>query len=75
MSKLLKKVQIGNPLINFGLHNEAQIYDLIQNDEQLATFYHKMLDMSEDRPLVEQTIYAMIGFSTGVNINAKQLIL
>lgn len=75
MSNLLKKITIGNPLINFGMREDYEAYQKIKTAEELAAFYHRMLDETENRPLVQQSIYAMITFSTGVNINADQLIL
>ena len=73
-SNVLKKITIGNPLINFGKQEEFRRYQEIDNDEELAKFYHQLLDeCPEKQTTYESFIYAMIGFSTGVNINTKHL--
>lgn len=75
----LKKIEIGNPLHNMGMEEELIEYDLCQTDEELAGLYHKLLDKldkEEDRrSLKESMVYAMISFSTGININANMLLL
>ena len=74
MSNVLKKITIGNPLINFRKQEEYKKYQSIQTDEELAAFYHKLLDECKDEQTTyESFLFAMIGYSTGVNINANQL--
>lgn len=65
MSKILKKVHIGNPLGNFdNLEEELEEHNKIQTPEELADFYHKMLSkFEEDRPMVYRIIMLMISFS------------
>ncbi len=72
----LKKVKLGNPLQNFGLIDELKIYNSLQTDEELASFYHYLLDLAEKRKsgLFERLIYAMISYSTSKNINPQRLI-
>lgn len=77
MANLLKKVTIGNPLFNLGLIEELVAYENAKTDEELVNVYHQLLDKSEKlnagNPL-EQLTYAMIGFSTNLDINAINLI-
>ena len=63
MSNVLKKVHI-NPLRHFELDNEVAEYEQIQDDSQLAAFYHNILTRFENHPLIVSFVYAMIGFST-----------
>lgn len=76
MANILRKITISNPLINLGLMEEYDEYEATRTDEELATFYHKMLDKSESekRPMISQMTYAMVAFSTDKNINAQMLI-
>lgn len=73
----LKKVEFGNPLIYLGMFDLVEQYNRIKTDEELATFYHHLLDIAELRnsELFTGMIYAMITYSTGKNINAQILIL
>lgn len=73
----LKKLRIGSPLNYLGLKKEVQEYNRISTDEELVEFYHKLLDRAEveNRKLMSEIIYAMIGYSTGLNINPRTLIL
>lgn len=71
MTNLMKKIQVGNPLANFHLWDDLEEYERIETNEQLAAFYHKMLNKYESRPLVVRFIFAMIGFSVDVNLEAK----
>lgn len=73
----LKKIIIGNPLQNFELTKELKAYNEAQTDEELAKLYHNLLDMAEreNRGLLRGFIFAMIAFSTGLNINADQMVL
>lgn len=74
MTNVLKKIETGNPLGYFGLMDELEQYVNINNDEDHVSFLHRMLDKSEDRPLVRQSIWAMIAYATGLNINADALL-
>jgi len=67
----IKKIVTGNPLANFHLWKELDEYNVINTDQHLAEFYHKMLDRYEDRPLVYRFILAMISFSVCTDINSK----
>jgi hypothetical protein len=67
----IKKITTGNPLANFHLWKELDEYNVINTDQHLAEFYHKMLDRYEDRPLVYRFILAMISFSVCTDINSK----
>lgn len=75
MANLLKKIQIGNPLINLGLMNLYDQHELAKTDEELAAFYHHMLDSVEGSKVAESFAYSMISYSTGVNINPIMLLL
>lgn len=82
MANLLKKIVVANPLINFEMPEHAEMYDCIENDLEMAAFYHHLLDIAEHyeeqgqyRPLYKSMVYAMIGYSTGININAQMLLL
>ncbi|PHQ27879.1 hypothetical protein [Leeuwenhoekiella nanhaiensis] len=82
MANVLKKIVVSNPLINFEMHAHAEMYDCIENDEEMAAFYHHLLDIADhyenqgiDRPLYRSMIYAMIAYSTDCNINAQMLLL
>lgn len=71
----LKKISIGNPLINFQMWEELDEYEKITTDEELAAFHHKLLNnCPEERTTLIGFIYAMIAYSTGVNINPQVLI-
>lgn len=72
MPKILKKIEVGNPLINLEMWNLYSEHEALKTDEQLASFYHKLLDILEvfhmcnrKNPLFESFIYSMIAFSTG----------
>ncbi|MBD0822609.1 hypothetical protein [Aestuariibaculum marinum] len=71
MSKanVLKKIEVGNPLINLGLFNLYDKHQEAKNDEQLANFYHHLLDSVEGSEIAEQLTFAMIAYSTGIDIN------
>jgi hypothetical protein len=72
MTNVLKKITIGNPLINLGLNNEAEIYEELSSDEEIANFYHRLLDnCPSERTTLESFIYAMIFFSTDVDARTK----
>ena len=69
MANLMKKIQIGNPLINLGLFKLYDEHEQIKTDEELANFYHKLLNACEGSEVATSMTYAMIAFSTGLNIN------
>lgn len=64
----LKKVQVNNPLLLFGMHKRAEQYEKIDTDKELIDFYHKLLDEVENSTF-RSIIYAMISYSTGQSIN------
>ena len=45
MANVLKKIVIASPLPLLGLHTEQEIYNSLQSDEEIAAFYHKLLDV------------------------------
>ena len=63
----LKKIFVGNPLGNLEMWEAVDAYNDLQDDEQLANFYHAQLDAFEERPFGESAIYGMINYSTGVD--------
>lgn len=69
MANVLKKIEIGNPLINLGLTSLYEEHELIETDEELVRFYHKVLTITEGLDVATSMTYAMIAFSTGLNIN------
>ncbi len=69
----MKKVTGANPLANFKLWEDLKEYNQIQTDEELAAFYHKMLNKYEGkRPLVCSFIMAMISYSVNYPIRKIQ---
>ena len=64
MANVLKKVTVGNPLYNLGIRKELKRYDKAQTDEEIADFYHFILNKYGHRPMVRRFVYAMIDFST-----------
>ena len=72
-TKLLKKIEIGNPLYNLGLFALLEQYNKCQTDEDLINFYHKFLDCidsgSNYSKVAIGVAYAMIAFSTGMDVN------
>lgn len=68
-ANLLKKIEIGNPLYNLGLFALLEQYEQCKNDEELADFYHKFLNIIEtgSKPslVVRHVAYMMINYSTG----------
>ena len=76
MANLVKKIEVGNPLINLELWKLYKEHQLIQTDEDLANFYHKLLDIQEvfymcnrKNQLFEDFTYSMIAFSTSQDEN------
>lgn len=74
-TNVLKKIIVGNPLINFGIRKEVELYDNAKTDEEIANCYHLLLDRYGHRPLVRKWIYLMIDYSTGAKkpLNIKDL--
>ncbi len=73
-ANLLKKIQIGNPLINLDL---TKLYDEHQStttDKELSDFYHRALTLCEGSEVATRFLYAMISFSTGIDFNPNTLI-
>lgn len=80
MPKVLKKVTIGNPLYNYELFDELELYDSCQTDEELAEMYHDLLDLADHfektgqpHTVLRESIYSMIAFSTGYSFNVNML--
>lgn len=76
MQNYLKKIEVGNPLINLEMWELYQEYQTLKTDEQLVNFYHKLLDIVEvfymcnrKNKVFENFIYSMIAYSTGVDVN------
>lgn len=74
VTNVLKKIEIGNPLYNLGLHKLLDEYEATKTDEELAAFHHKLLSAVEGSSLATRFAYAMIAFSTGVNIEPENLL-
>lgn len=67
MANVLKKIEVGNPLINLGLMALYDLHQKVVTDDQLAKFYHLMLDATEGSSLATSFAYAMLSYSTGEN--------
>jgi hypothetical protein len=66
MANLLKKIEVGNPLINFGLYHSYDLYMKIDNDESHVKFLHDVLNnVGEDRAMVRSFIYVMMSHAIG----------
>lgn len=79
---ILKKVQVGNPLFNLGMFEELAAYDNIKTDEELADFYHILLQVADElekrgeaHSALRGFTYSMISFSTGRSFNINQLFI
>lgn len=76
MTNLRKLHESSNPLINFEMWKELDQYNSIRTDEELAAFYHKLLDRFEDESQLRISFtYAMIEFSVGGRIINPQLLI
>lgn len=82
MTNLLKKIEVGNPLINLEMWQLYEEHELINTDQGLVDFYHKLLDILEvfemcnrRNPVFEAFIYQMISFSTGADINPLYVLM
>ena len=75
MSKLLKKIEVGNPLYNLGLFGLLETYDASKTDEELVNAYHHILDSVEGSRLAENLTYSMIAYSTNIDINPLILLI
>lgn len=69
MANVLKKIHIGNPLINLGLMTLYAEYERIETDEELVKFYHKLLSATEGLQVATGMTYAMIDYSVGKSFN------
>lgn len=69
IAKNLKKMEIGNPLINLELFSLYDIYQAAKTDEELCDAYKTILDAVEGSQLAETLVYAMISYSTGAYEN------
>lgn len=74
--KNLKKIEVGNPLINLEMWNLYEEHELIKTDEDLANFYHMLLDVQDvlhmcnrKMPVFESAVYKMIDYSSGTDVN------
>lgn len=63
-ANLLKKIEIGNPLLNLGLNSLYDHYQKAKTDEEIASSYHHILNCVEGSDVAEGMTYAMIRFST-----------
>lgn len=68
MAKVLKKIEVGNPLINLGLLSLYDKHEAAKTDEELASFYHELLSATEGSELATKFAWAMIEFSTGATV-------
>ena len=64
MQRYLKKIEVGNPLINLELFILYDIYQEAKTDEELVKAYHTILNAVEGSEIAEQFVYSMIAFST-----------
>lgn len=76
MTKNLKKIHSSNPLLNIGRIDDLQTYNRINSDEELAAFYHYLLDVAEreNNMLLEKFTHAMITHATSISFNPEMLI-
>lgn len=74
MTNVLKKIQVGNPLINLGLMKLYDEYQSTKNDEELASFYHRALTICEGSQIATSLLFAMMSYSTGIDFNPYILI-
>lgn len=63
-ANVLKKMEVGNPLINLGLLKLYDEHQACTTDEELANFYHKFLSCAEGSSIAMNFAYGMIAFST-----------
>ncbi len=66
-ANVLKKIEVGNPLVNLGLWKLYDEHQACRTDEQLAAFYHRLLTCSEGSTLTMSFAYQMIAFSQGMD--------
>lgn len=76
MQNYLKKMEVGNPLVNLEMWELYKEHEAITNDEQLADFFHKLLNIIEvfymcnrKNPVFEAFVYSMIAYSTSMDVN------
>lgn len=68
-TNVLKKIQIGNPLINLGLMKLYYEYEALQTEEDLIEFYYRLLNATEGSEVATSVAYMMISFSIGMDVN------
>jgi len=80
--KNLKKIEVGNPLINLEMWNLYEQHEIVQTDEQLADFYHMLLDVQDvlymlnrRMPVFENQTYKMIDFSSHRDENPLYMLI
>lgn len=69
----LNKMEVGNPLINFELHEQLDQYEAAETDSELIDFYHRALTLFEERPFITRFLYAMIAQSTGYDVDTEKM--
>ena len=74
MVNVLKKLTVGNPLINLHLWDDLDTYEAIKSDSELVNWFHSMLDRYSHRPLVCSFINAMINHATGHKVEPEKLL-
>lgn len=68
MANLLKKIQIGNPLLNFEMYDLYNDYQEIKSDDEHAQFLHELLNIvGENRTEVRLFIYKMMAHAINEN--------
>lgn len=67
VTKNIKKIEVGNPLINLELWSLYDMYQSAKTDEELVKVYHTILNAVEGREMAEGFAYAMIAYSTGMD--------
>lgn len=72
----MKKVSNwSNPLFSLERFDLIRKYENAKTDEEITNFYHQVLNESENNPVLEKFIYAMIDFSTGKTSNSINILL
>lgn len=75
ITKNLKKIEVGNPLINLELWSLYDIYQAANTDEELAKAYHTILNAVQGSDLAERLVYDMICFSTSQDENSLYFLM
>lgn len=76
MANILRRCEYCNPLANLDLLDDLKDHNSCKTDEELAWFYHRMLDKAEEenRPIISHIIFQLIMFSTDFNVNTDWLL-